>query len=168
MGKCRQGRRAGVRFNFRFGRSLGVFLVALTLLPLLVSEAFATPQRSDRLLDRGKLALDRLDFDQAILLFQQSLTADPKNAPAYSYLGQSYQVIGELDLARKYFDLALSIDPDDRLALSESARLDMAERRFDEATARLARLERVCGDPCPEVERLERSIRSLRRAQSDQ
>ncbi|MEM8785146.1 MAG: tetratricopeptide repeat protein [Pseudomonadota bacterium] len=133
------------------------------ILPLVFSAwspAAASSTASDRLLTSGKRALAGADYDRAVLLFEQSMTANPKNASAYGYLAKSYQEMGETRLARKYVDLALEVDPDNVTALEQAVRLDLADNSFDAAGLRLERLERVCaGAVCPDMQALQATLR---------
>lgn len=51
------------------------------------------------------------NYTTAIKLLQEALLKRPNNARAYGYLGDSYFLLGELDLARICYREAFSIDP---------------------------------------------------------
>jgi tetratricopeptide (TPR) repeat protein len=51
------------------------------------------------------------DYTTAIKLLQEALLKHPNNARAYGYLGDSYFLLGDLDLARICYREAFSIDP---------------------------------------------------------
>ena len=68
---------------------------------------------SEVLLGDGIAMVQQKKFEESVPLFEQSVVADPKNAQAFAYLGFSHQQTGNIPDARKYFEIALSIDPDE-------------------------------------------------------
>ncbi len=79
-------------------------------------------------------------------LLEQAIVADPANAMALSALADYYVKTGKPAVARKYFRIALTIDPVDVEALGGLGALDLADGKRDEAEARLDLLKRVCPD----------------------
>ena len=122
--------------------------------------AEAATQASSRLVEKGITELESQNFATAIRLFEQAATANPKNARAFSYLGRSYDVVGNKIRAYKYYGIALDIDPNDVMALSWSGQVDVLGDNFSLADKKLARLERVCGPTCLEYQDLKNAIDS--------
>jgi adenylate cyclase len=72
---------------------------------------------------RGRHAFDRLEregYDEAVLLFQEALDRDPTLADAASWLGRTYETMGEagdaapglvIEKSRRMAELALRLDP---------------------------------------------------------
>lgn len=124
-------------------RSIAMFALLL---------AFATPvpafaasrameQASQTLVAKG---LAVTDVERARQLFEQAIVADPANVAAFTALGRLYQRQGKQAQARKYYDLALSVDPTEPDALYSAAELDIAENKTDEARDRLRKLDVIC------------------------
>ncbi len=138
---------------------LSVFIITGSTL---VSASGATKQASSDLLGKGITQLQDKEYLQAIRLFEQSIVANPANAQAYSYLGRSYQEVGNSDRAYKYYDIALTIDPEERRALSWSGEVDAVDREMDLAAEKLAKLERICGSTCAEYQFLQSAINNTK------
>jgi cytochrome c-type biogenesis protein CcmH len=68
-------------------------------------------------LARGRAAIEKGDFPQAIEAFKQVLTADPGNPEALAYMGIMLSQAGHKDGALTAFDRALAADPNFPLAL---------------------------------------------------
>lgn len=121
-------------------------------------ETDATRAVSHSLLGKAIEAMESTGYDTAMPLLEQAVVADPKNARAYTYLGQAYHHQGKDDLASKYYAIALDIDPDQIHALQWSGELALTEDAVDVAEARLSRLSRLCGPECPEYKALQGAL----------
>lgn len=131
----------------------GVLVLALFLFGGSGAFASAQPNDSDSLLAMGRSALDAGDPGIAVRLLKEAVVADPGNAEAYSYLGRAFQDQGALQPARKYYALALTVDPLEPNALNWSGQIDLAEGKTADAEAKLKRLERSCAG-CPQTDEL--------------
>jgi TolA-binding protein len=56
------------------------------------------------------------NWDEAIELLNKAIAEDPKHINAYNVLGKVYVNMGEIETARKYWLMALKIDPDNPTA----------------------------------------------------
>jgi hypothetical protein len=74
------------------------------------------------------------DLDQAILICQEFLPQQPGHMSGHIVYGQALYESGRLDEARGVFDTALSLDPENLIALRHLG--DIAGRQGDPATAR--------------------------------
>lgn len=119
-------------------------------------------QVSELLISNGILALDKDKFDDARQTFEQAAVADPANAKAYSYLGYAHYRKGERVLARKYFSIALEIDPDELHALSWGGQVDLDSADLEGAEAKLLRLARLCGTESSEYKILSDAVSSYK------
>ncbi len=144
---------------------LAVSVAAVFLINFVITTDFgsapgaeAATQASSRLIDKGIDELEGENFAGAIRLFEQAATANPRNAVAFSYLGRSYDVVGNKIRAYKYYGIALDIDPNEVMALSWSGQVDVLGDNLNLADEKLARLERVCGATCTEYQTLKRAI----------
>ena len=109
---------------------------------------------SEILLSNGIALVKQKKFDDAIPVLHQAVVADPKNAQAFSYLGFSHQQTENIPDAKKYFKIALSIDPDELRALNWGGQTDLSAEDLDAALKKLDRLSRVCGEGCSEYKEL--------------
>jgi tetratricopeptide (TPR) repeat protein len=114
------------------------------------------------LLERGISALEKNQADNGRQLLEQSVAANPRNATSYSYLGLAAQRSGDTERAKKYFSLALDIDPNELHALSWGGQADLSSADLEGAQAKLQRLSRLCGPGCAEYKLLSESVVSYK------
>ena len=143
---------------------LALFLTAVSiLLPFKFgasADAEAASRASIELLGKGRTELDKGNYADAIRLFEQAATANPKNAEAFTLLGRSYADVGLDERAYRFYSIALEINPDERQALAWSGRIDAGagEEELAKAQEKLDRLERLCGSTCIEYMDLKSAI----------
>lgn len=88
--------------------------VRLDYAKLLIEFALIVEPKNPYYLDTYGWLFYRLgDYELAIKYISESIQIDGTNAEPYIHLGEIYQVIGNTDLARKYYEKANSIDPND-------------------------------------------------------
>jgi Tfp pilus assembly protein PilF len=114
------------------------------------------------LLEQGKAALAKQDFKAASAAFEQAVVANPHNALGFSYLGLTKLRMGEKPAAKKYFDIALEIDPNQIQALSWAGQADLSASNLESAEAKLQRLSRLCGPDCAEYKQLSQAVSSYK------
>ncbi len=113
---------------------------------------------SEVLLGNGIALIQQKKFEDAIPVFEQAAVADPKNAQAFAYLGFSHQQTDNLPEAKKYFGIALSIDPDEVRALNWGGQTDLSSEDLESAEKKLDRLSRICGGSCSEYRELSAAV----------
>jgi len=82
---------------------------------------FSLTLQAQTVLDRAYSALGEKDYDQAILLFQQGLTADPAKTAPRKDLAYTLLKIGDTEAARDQFAEAMRLDPADQHVALEFA-----------------------------------------------
>lgn len=96
---------------------------------------------------------------EALDLFEASVVADPRNTAAYIGLGRTYQQLGMPGRALRYYRQALTINPNDPVALELQAIGFAASGMSQQATANLQRLRRVCASNCTAaIQRIDAAI----------
>lgn len=93
------------------------------------SEASGSIDMSDYFaarLEAGRIHLERGRLTQAVTAFRQASYDPAYAARAYNGMGVAYAQIGRQDLARRYFAMAVSADPQDERFARNLARLDHA------------------------------------------
>lgn len=153
-------------------RMAAAFSRKLLVLPMLVlglslAAAFApvsaktVDERSERasvaLAAKGAAAMDGGDFLKAQRLYETSVVANPANATAFTGLGAAHEARSQQKFARKYYQIALSIDPTDPRALSHLARLDLEAGNRGAAEEGLRKLRAFCA-ACAETQELARAL----------
>jgi len=153
------------------GRMAAAFIRKILVLPLLVlglslvSLAPASAKRVDEPSQRASIALAakgaeaaaRGDFLEAQRLFETAIVANPANAAAFTGLGAVHEARDQKNLARKYYVIALSIDPSHAPALSRLAHLDLGAGNRSAAEEGLRKLRAFCA-ACGETQELARAL----------
>jgi tetratricopeptide (TPR) repeat protein len=116
----------------------------LTLLGLTACLTAQDPVDFDGWMQRGGAAFQRNDFPAAAAAFERAVAADPASVEAQLYLGTSclqQYVPGAADpanlklaeSAQRAFSAALSIEPQNSLAMASLASLAVNQKRWDDA-----------------------------------
>ena len=143
---------------------LRVFL-AVAALGCFAAPAFAHPDPSP--IARSRVAEDKGQIAQALLLIQSAIVAHPGDPQNYIALADLYTRTGHPNAAIKYYDDALFIDPTDKAALKGMALADLAVGDQAGATRNLDLLERTCGPHCPETLAVHEAMAKAKAPQAD-
>jgi len=93
---------------------------------------------NQKLFERAQAATDKKKYSEAIALFNELLTNDPKDFQAWSELGTVYLMEQNLTEAEKAYANAIDIRPKFFLGLMNLARLRMMEKNFEGAISPLS------------------------------
>ncbi len=140
---------------------LGVFSLAVALCASPLNAATSTTAREDdqaKLLAAATSAQGKGDLVGAAQLLQSAIITLPSIPGPYNRLAQLYADTGEQALARKYFAIALDIDPTNAVALKGVALLNLASGNRDGALAARDVLRQACGSACPETAQVEKAL----------
>lgn len=96
-------------------------------------EAETCEERDWRLKALDLLNRERPKFKKARKLYNKILQLTPDNAQIMTYMGESYLLQEELQLAKKWFRLALSYNPIDYSAYKNLAEIYLKEEKIDSA-----------------------------------
>lgn len=156
-----------VRYGYRRLAVVPAFFACLALLlSYTPAQAGKYSERYARismtLVDQGKAALAKQDLKAASQAFEEAVVANPQNAVGFSYLGLTKLRMGEKPVAKKYFDIALQIDPNQIQALSWAGQADLSASNLESAEAKLQRLSRLCGPNCTEYKQLSEAVSSYK------
>ncbi|MHA1600822.1 MAG: tetratricopeptide repeat protein [Alphaproteobacteria bacterium] len=106
----------------------------------------------------AKKLVDAGNFAGAVPLLEQVVTADPKNADAYNYLGYSQRKSGNGESALVSYQKALALVPDHRGANEYLGELYLEMGELDKAKERLEVLDDACFFGCDEHRELKEAI----------
>lgn len=110
------------------------------------------------LVESGIAAQKAADLDKAIDYFESALVADPRNRSALIALAQIARAQGLPGKAIGLYREALTLDPNDVLALAGQGEALVDKGAVDKAKERLAEAKRFCSSPCTMVAGLENAI----------
>ncbi len=116
--------------------------------------------RSIALQQEGQKAQEAGDLNLAIDLYESALAADPRNRSAIIAMAQVARAQGLPGKAISLYREALVLDPNDIVALTGQGEALADKGALELAREKLLEAQRVCGDKCPQVAALEKTILS--------
>lgn len=117
---------------------------------------------SQKLASEAAMALAADRSDDALLLFERALVADPANLNALIGLGKTHEALGRVGRGLKYYRQALEIDPNAHPALEAQAVAFLKRDMFDRAEANRAKLARLCASGCKALDAVETALEAYR------
>ena len=117
-----------------------------------------TPKPKDPDLDSGRQAIQAGNWKLAIDDFTRVTARDPQNADAQNLLGYSWRKSGNLDLAFKYYNEALRINPEHKGAHEYIGEAYLMVNNLPKAEEHLARLDKLCFFSCAEYAELKKAV----------
>jgi tetratricopeptide (TPR) repeat protein len=109
-------------------------------------------------LSQSKEAESRGDNQAAIQLYQSAIIYAPATIEPYLGIAKFYAVNTQLDLAEKYFNIVLELDPANPTAHMKLALLALNQGDVESAEARHEILVEACAPACPEATELRDAI----------
>ena len=79
-------------------------------------------------------------WDESIAYFEQALALDPRNVRLLTYAAETYSMVRQFPAARKLYDRALDIAPNDLDLMAQKAAIYQAEGNLQEAAKLLAKV----------------------------
>ena len=114
--------------------------------------------RAAMLIAEGKAALAEGDTQGAIDAYEAALAVDPGYTPIFIELGNAARADDLQGKAIRYYREALVRDPGNLAAISGEGAALVEKGALEKARLNLAKLESLCGDDCPETQRLATAI----------
>ena len=142
-------------------------LAPIALAGALLAAAPVVAASAESLIARSHTAAAKGQFDDAVMLMQAAIVADPSRAETYVSLGDLYADNKDLHFAHKYYDEALYLDPALPSALKGAGLADLALGARKAAEDKLTRLEKVCGPDCKETAALRAALDAGKNARAD-
>ena len=111
----------------------------------------------------GKKAIEAKDWTGAIKFLNSAALRDTKNADIQNYLGYAYRNAGQMDMAFKYYERALKLNPRHRGAHEYVGEAYLMVNNLAKAEEHLAALHKICLIPCEEYDDLRKEIAKYRK-----
>lgn len=134
----------------------------LFLVPVAAAANMGSPGSDEADVDVLEQVRERIEAGEYRVALKEleSLQAEqPGDADIYNLLGYSHRKLGEFDQAERYYQRALSIDPEHRGANEYLGELYLQTDRPELARERLEVLDDACFFGCEEYDELEAAIR---------
>ena len=119
------------------------------------------PKNKD--LAQAKALVEKGGYAEAISLLEKAVTAEPKNADAYNYLGFSHRKLGNTEAALGFYRRALEIKPKHLGANEYLGELYLELGELEKAEERLAVLDKTCFFGCDEYSDLKEAIKAYKK-----
>ena len=117
---------------------------------LIIGLIFINPLQADNFYEEAITKFEKEDYSSSIKSLEKSVVFEPKNFDSWVLLGKSYFAIENNDLAKKYYEIAYTLTPDNlelNFLLGEvSYKLNLIEGY----TEYLTNLETLCPSGCDE------------------
>ena len=110
------------------------------------ADKYNRPPKNVAIFSKATEAMEKKQYDQAILLFNQIVQADPKDFPAWAELGTVHFIQKNFGEAEKAYTEALRLHPDYALVLISLGRLRIVQKNFDGAVEVLTQAVEVQSD----------------------
>jgi len=107
------------------------------------ADRYNRPAKNVAIFSKATEAMEKKQYDQAILLFNQIVQADPKDFPAWAELGTVHFIQKNFAEAEKAYAEALKLHPDFGLVLISLGRLRIVQKNFDGAVEILTQAVKV-------------------------
>lgn len=137
--------------------SAGLILASLPTVSTARADSDILPH-SLTLMKQGQQAQSAANLNGAIDYYEAALVADPRNRSALIALAQIARSQGLPGKAIGLYREALTLEPNDVVALAGQGQALADKGALERARERLADVQRLCASPCAEVAGLERSI----------
>ncbi|MDN3645234.1 hypothetical protein QWY75_03315 [Pontixanthobacter aestiaquae] len=114
--------------------------------------------RAAMLIAEGKAALDAGQPQKAIDSFEAALAVDPGYTPVFLALAEAARREGLQGKAISYYREAQAREPENVAAISGEGEALVEKGAVEKARKNLSKLEKLCGDRCPETRELAQAI----------
>ncbi len=113
---------------------------------------------ASKLINDAKKLIKNDKHERAIKKLKKAIKDEPDNADIYNYLGFAHRKIGDYDNSKIYYEEALSIQPDHKLALEYQGELFLKLDDVQSAQSNLVKLKILCPEGCDELTDLDTAI----------
>jgi tetratricopeptide (TPR) repeat protein len=117
---------------------------------------------SRHLVVEADLALVDAKTDEAVVLFESALVADPANLDALIGLGKAHEAQGHVGLGLKYYRQALELDPNALPALEAQALAFLKRDILVRAENNRDKLAKLCTDSCKPLEAVDTALEAYK------
>lgn len=148
-------------------RFLGLLAIGLALAtgPAMAAGGGSKAAPPDPNYAKARALIDAGSYGDAIPFLEKAVTANPKSADAYNYLGYSHRKIGQIDAALENYHRALELQPKHLGANEYLGELYLELGELAKAEERLDVLDDACFFGCEEYSELKELIKDYKKRQ---
>ena len=136
-------------------------LLATALLfstPVWAAGSYGYEPSASKLINDAKKLIKNDKYERAIKKLKKAIKEEPDNADIFNYLGFAHRKILDYDKSKIYYEKALSIQPDHKLALEYQGELFLKLDDVHSAQSNLVKLRVLCPEGCDELTDLDIAI----------
>ena len=136
-------------------------LLATALLfstPVWAAGSYGYEPSASKLINDAKKLIKNDKYERAIKKLKKAIKEEPDNADIFNYLGFAHRKILDYDKSKIYYEKALSIQPDHKLALEYQGELFLKLDDVHSAQSNLVKLRMLCPEGCDELTDLDIAI----------
>lgn len=133
-------------------------IALLCATPVWAAGSYSYEPSASKLINDAKKLIKREKYKRAIGKLEKAKKEEADNADIFNYLGFAHRKIGDFAESKIYYEEALSIQPDHKLALEYQGELFLSLHDINSAQSNLKKLEALCPQSCDELEDLQTAI----------
>ena len=139
-------------------KPLLLIIALLFSTPVWAAGSYGYEPSASKLINDAKKLIKNDKHERAIKKLKKAIKEEPDNADIYNFLGFAHRKIGDYDNSKIYYEEALSIKPDHKLALEYQGELFLMRGDKVSANDNLAKLDKICWLGCSEYNDLKKAI----------
>ena len=113
---------------------------------------------ASKLINDAKKLIEKEKYKRAIVKLEKAKKDEADNADIFNYLGFAHRKIGNYEESKIYYQEALSIQPDHKLALEYQGELYLTLNDINSAQSNLMKLEALCPQGCDALADLNKAV----------
>lgn len=135
--------------------------------PAMAAGSYRYEPSASKLINDAKKLIEKEKYKRAIVKLEKAKKDEADNADIFNYLGFAHRKIGNYEESKIYYQEALSIQPDHKLALEYQGELFLTLNDINSAQSNLMKLEALCPQGCDALEDLNKAVSKYMAEHSD-
>lgn len=126
--------------------------------PAMAAGSYRYEPSASKLINDAKKLIEKEKYKRAIVKLEKAKKDEADNADIFNYLGFAHRKIGNYEESKIYYQEALSIQPDHKLALEYQGELFLTLNDINSAQSNLMKLEALCPQGCDALADLNKAV----------
>ena len=133
-------------------------IALLVATPAMAAGSYRYEPSASKLINDAKKLIEKEKYKRAIVKLEKAKKDEADNADIFNYLGFAHRKIGNYEESKIYYQEALSIQPDHKLALEYQGELYLTLNDINSAQSNLIKLEGLCPQGCDALADLNKAV----------
>ena len=126
--------------------------------PAMAAGSYRYEPSASKLINDAKKLIEKEKYKRAIVKLEKAKKDEADNADIFNYLGFAHRKSGNYEESKIYYQEALSIQPDHKLALEYQGELYLTLNDINSAQSNLMKLETLCPQGCDALADLNKAV----------